>query len=189
METATKAALDLTTALQNLSPATPFVSYGDAQLRALEQLPQIFKSHIPDNLQVSPSHISPHRFQRIPPNIELQIQPPPPIPVQSNKITISVIPNITPIIAQNDNTNNIISPQHHLPSTPSNIPIITQEETFSQSIPTRTIGRRRHKPSYLKDYTLNCMNASLPRVNTPPPRVTYINNHTTPHVSNIPTPK
>ena len=68
IETATKAALDLTTALQNPSPATPFARYGDAQLRALEQLQQIFKSHIPDNLQVSPSNIPPHRLQRIPQN-------------------------------------------------------------------------------------------------------------------------
>ena len=68
IEIAAKAALYLTTSLQNPSPSTPFARYGDVQLRALEQLHQIFKSHIPDNLQVSPSNIPPHRLQRIPQN-------------------------------------------------------------------------------------------------------------------------
>ena len=52
-----------------------------------------------------------------------------------------------------------------------------------------TTGRRRNKPSYLEDYTLNCMNTSLLKVNTPPPRMTYTNHHAIPHAFNISTPK
>ena len=52
-----------------------------------------------------------------------------------------------------------------------------------------TTGRRRNKPSYLEDYTLNCMNTSLLKMNTPPPRMTYTNHHAIPHAFNISTPK
>ena len=47
IELATQAALDLSVALQNPSPSTPFACYGDGQLRALRLLQNIFQQALP----------------------------------------------------------------------------------------------------------------------------------------------
>ena len=199
---ATQAALDLSQALRNLSPSTPFARYGDGQLRVLHLLENLFRQALPPTLSSPIIFFSNDDFQSLvltqtktitSDHIKaLKIMNTPPVP---SSVPISVYKSLVapphPVITPGPLTPPPVLTQEHIKPSPvitqeqnEPSPVITQDfdDDYSfvePSKPTPIIVRIKDpRPVYI-----------IVRIKDPRPKLTYRNPHAQPHYFIIPTPK